>query len=142
VPTDSRSASADDSGSVPIVAPPRRSLKLVVTLRPAEYRGCQATLAIGSAECDPVFRVLDVPDVSAALAAVPALVAEAEARWKTQPRYPTVSPSPKLRVRAEPDRPVATQATVQEPQPTPAQTIDATGTPAAPKTPGQLSLFG
>src|SRR5919202_667205 len=56
-----------------------RSLKLVLTLERGSEPGYQALLAVGSPDCDPVYRSLAVDGVAAALAVVPALLADAEA---------------------------------------------------------------
>lgn len=69
-----------------------QTLKLVLTLRPAEGPRLRALLAVGADGCDPLIRSLPSDDLPAALAAVPALVAEAEARWAAQPRYPVATP--------------------------------------------------
>jgi len=74
----------------PAVPSPRRALKLVVTLRPNGNAGYVAVLALGAEGCDPLLRVAPVDDFLAALEDVPALLAEAEARWQVTPRYPTV----------------------------------------------------
>lgn len=88
-----------------------RSLKLVITLRPAlsgdapaeaaiETGGgpegpiYHAVLAVGADGCDPLIRPAGAVGLAAVLAEVPALVADAEARWQTDPRYPsTVLPA-------------------------------------------------
>ena len=66
---------------------PGRELKLVVLLRPIGS-GFQARIAAGSEGCDPELRVVEVPELPAALAAVAELAAAAEARWRVQRRYP------------------------------------------------------
>src|SRR5262245_43644649 len=68
---------------------PRRPQKLVVTLQPLPATvgdGYRALLAFGSDGCDPVLAVAEVDGILAAVAAVPALVAGAEERWRAQPR--------------------------------------------------------
>jgi hypothetical protein len=123
--------------------PPRRSVKLVVTLQPAGDHNYRAIVALGSADCDPLFRALDAPDLPAALAAVPSLLAEAETRWKTQPRYPSARPIPKAKLAARADRPVAPPETAIQAEATPMQPAPAPVTPAALKSAsGQLPLFG
>jgi len=73
-----------------VVPSPRRALKLVVTLRLDTNDGVVAVLGLGAEGCDPLLRVAPVEDLLAALEDVPALLAEAEARWQVTPRYPTV----------------------------------------------------
>ena len=53
-----------------------------------------ATLAVGADGCDPQFRSVVATALAGALDEVPALVAEAEARWQAQPRYPRPVPPP------------------------------------------------
>ncbi len=43
--------------------------------------------------CDPAFRSADVDGIAAALAEVPALLEDAEARWREQPTHAT-GPAP------------------------------------------------
>jgi hypothetical protein len=69
--------------------PAHRVLKLVLTLRPADSAGYHALIAVGSDDCDPLLRSVDVADLPGALQEVAALVTEAEARWQTLPRNPT-----------------------------------------------------
>ena len=122
---------------------PRRSLKLVVTLQPAGDHGYRAIVALGSADCDPLFRALDAPDVPAALAGVPPLLAEAETHWSTQPRYPSTRPIPKAKSPARADHPVAPPGIVTQAEAAPTQPTPAPVTSTAPKSAsGQLSLFG
>ncbi len=72
---------------------PRRALKLVLTLKPGDGpRTVHVVMAIGAEGCDPLLRSEKVEDLQAALDLVPGLLAEAEARWQSQPRYPRVSP--------------------------------------------------
>ena len=70
----------------------RRSLKLVLTLKPGAVSGAHVVMAIGADGCDPLLQSGDVEDLQGALDLVPRLVAEAEARWQSQPRYPRVTP--------------------------------------------------
>ena len=122
---------------------PRRSLKLVVTLQPAGDHGYRAIVALGSADCDPLFRALDAPDLPAALAGVPSVLAEAETHWNIQPRYPSARPVPKAKSSARADRPVAPPIATQQAEAAPTQPAPTPVTPTAPKSSsGQLSLFG
>ena len=84
-----------ESGPAAASEAPRRALKLVLSLQPAtgsEAPGYRALLAVGAEGCDPLFRSVEVAGLPAALAEVPALVADAEARWQTQPHYPATTP--------------------------------------------------
>lgn len=76
-----------------------------MTLHPVGDAGYRASVAAGSVDVDPRFRVLDVPDVGTALAALASLLVDAEARWRTQPRYPNVRPAPRTKPRSEPEHP-------------------------------------
>jgi hypothetical protein len=67
---------------------PRRPLKLVLTLTPAQTVGYRALLALGADGCDPVLRSAHVADLPAAFQELAALIAVAEARWQIQPRNP------------------------------------------------------
>lgn len=129
----------------------RRTLKLVVTLQPADGTGYGALLALGADGCDPLFRSLSVADLPAALDAVPALAAEAETRWQAQPRYPTVVPQ-KAKTAAQRARPAEAakpdgQDSGQDGDAQPsgsaeAKPIQPASGPTAKLTPaGQLSLF-
>jgi len=118
-----------------------RALKLVARLAPAGDGGFRAELGVGADGCDPLFRVLDVPDLAAALAALPALVAEAGERWRDQPRYPAAQQPPRP---ASGARPAATPAPAGQapapaagPRPSPDAPSAASAAPQA-----QLSLFG
>jgi len=122
---------------------PRRSLKLVVTLQPAGDHGYRAIVALGSADCDPLFRALDAPDLPAALAGVPSLLAEAETHWNTQPRYPSARPIPKAKLPARAERAVAQPAPAPQAESAPKPPASAPMTPTPPKSSsGQLSFFG
>jgi len=82
-------------GAVPATTlQPSRALKLVVTLRPRAGAPIAALLAVGADGCDPIIQSITVDDLHAALVAVSALVAEAEARWADQPRYAAVAAQP------------------------------------------------
>jgi len=122
---------------------PRRSLKLVVTLQPAGDHGYHAIVALGSTDCDPLFRAFDASDLPAALEAVPSLLAEAETHWNTQPRYPSARPIPKAKSPARADHPVAPPGIATQAEAAPTQPTPAPVTSTAPKSAsGQLSLFG
>lgn len=128
----------------------RRTLKLVLTLRPADGPGYQAILALGADGCDPLWRSASVADLPAALDEVPALAAEAEARWQAQPRYPTVAPQ-RAKTAGQRVRPAETaksdgQASGQDGSSSPRNSGEVG--PKQPATPmpkpapaGQLSLF-
>src|SRR5216683_976034 len=95
--SETRVAPATPDANVP--EPRDRTVKLVALLRRTEG-GYRAQLAAGADGCDPVLRLIEVPDVSDALAALGALVAEGEARWRADPRYPSAtrtSPPPRPR---------------------------------------------
>ena len=122
----------------PAAPAPRRSLKLVVTLRPVGGAGYRALLALGADGCDPLLRSAEAGDLQGALDEVPALVAEAEDRWQTHPRNPMARPAPRVRPARPSGPPASLPPAPLEPEaagPTP----DTTGEPAGP---GQLSLFG
>jgi len=128
----------------PRAAASRRALKLVLHLQPIGAAGYRALLALGTDGCDPLLRFTEVADLAAALDEVPGLVAEAEARWQAQPRYPAstkagpaTAPS---RAKVAPPAPVASEA--NEPagdasRPKPTAEPSPESAPA-----GQLSLFG
>lgn len=152
-----------DAGSVannPPAAALPRGLKLVVVLEPTNDQGYRALLALGAADCDPLFRSVPAEGLVAALAAVPALLADAQARWQSQPRYPTAAPVPAAGPRPTPSAGRSTSRTTtpaaapqsgpagpeQEPAPpspgagqSDAPTAPGPGGPPAPS--GQLSLF-
>lgn len=142
VPAEAAAGRPDESATGSQVGVQRRPLKLVVTLQPLDQDGYRAVLALGSADCDPLFRVIDAPDLLAVLGGVPSLVADAETRWITQPRYSNARPAPKVKLRAEEERATGGPAMTSPPEPTPAQpkTESRSSTPAKPS--GQLSLFG
>lgn len=122
----------------PTVPSPRRSLKLVVTLRPDGNAGFVVVLALGAEGCDPLLRVAPVDDFLAALEDVPALLAEAEARWQVTPRYPTVPDGrhrPTEAVRATPAS--ASQAAAQSEQ----SSTKVIPPPDRADRPGQLTLL-
>ena len=120
---------------------PRRPLKLVLTLRPGTVSGAHVVMAIGADGCDPLLRSGEVEDLQAVLDLVPGLVAEAEARWQSQPRYPHVTP--RASARSASSRP---REALQPPRER--QVADPVGeqpvhepTPSNPSS-SQLSLFG
>ena len=80
-------------GGAPGADVSHRTLKLVLTLKSGDRSGAaHVVMAIGADGCDPLLRSGEVEDLQAALDLVPGLVAEAEARWQSQPRYPHVPP--------------------------------------------------
>ena len=151
-PTEPMATLATPEEAAPRSTPTRRVLKIVVTLQPVEGSAYRAILALGADGCDPLLRCLEAETLPAILAAVPALLTEAEARWAVQPRYPTTTPA-KAKPRAAPPSPVTVPPPTTQPE-------DATMSPAspppagasAPDAPpppppalapaGQLSLFG
>lgn len=128
----------------PRAAASRRALKLVLHLQPIGAAGYRAFLALGADGCDPLLRFTEVADLAAALDEVPGLVAEAEARWQAQPRYPAstkarpaTAPS---RAKVAQSRPVASEG--DEPAGD-ASTAKPTAEPSPKPAPaGQLSFFG
>ncbi len=80
-------AAPTDAGVEPVVntpptAAPSAALKLVVQLLPAPRGpGYRALLSLGRDGFDPELRAVAVADLAAALDEVPALLADAEARW-------------------------------------------------------------
>ncbi len=74
----------------PAEAQARRTLRLAVTLHPTDD-GYHALLAVGADDCDPVLRHVDVDGWPALVEALHALADDAEARWRTQPRNPTLT---------------------------------------------------
>ena len=86
-----------------------------------------------------MFRTAAAADLVAALDEVPALLAEAEERWRAQPRYPSAAktrPSAaRQRPEAAPARAAGEPATTEAPRARPA--------PAPKPAPtGQIALFG
>jgi hypothetical protein len=128
----------------PTSGPLGRALKLVVTLHPGES-GHRALLALGADGCDPVFRSCAVDGLLAALDQVSALLAEAEARWREQPRNPT---SARTRPTGRRDAPVsggpssAETAAPAGQSPALAAARPTAAPPARPAPTGQLTLFG
>ena len=139
-PTEPTETLAAPDEAAPPSTPTRRVLKLVVTLQPIEGSTYRAILALGADGCDPLLRCREAETLPAILAAVPALLTEAEARWAVQPRYPATTP-PKAKPRPAP-------SLVTVPSPT-TESGDAAASPETPTPPppapapaGQLSLFG
>jgi hypothetical protein len=138
-PAPGQGAAPPDAGpAAEPAAPERRALKLVVSCRP-EAGVYRVLLALGAEGCDPLFRTATADGLQAALDGVPALLAEAEERWRAQPRYPAATrPRPTAtRPRAEstPAGGTASQA--------PAQGSPPARPAPAPKDPpaGQMALF-
>lgn len=130
----------DEAATVPSAAS-QHVLKLVVTLQPGEGQAYRAILALGADGCDPLLRCLEAETLPAILAAVPALLTEAEARWAVQPRYPTTT-STKAKPRAAPPSPVTAPTSTTAPGDAAASPETPTPPPPAPAPAGQLSLFG
>jgi hypothetical protein len=134
--------------------PPRRALKLVVSLRPGNARGYRALIALGTDGCDPLLHAADVADLVGALEEVPGLLAQAEGRWQLQPRYPAAAPTktgpaggsrapspPQGPPRREP--PAAATEPHQAPAPSPPCVPASPQSPAPASSPtDQLTLFG
>lgn len=126
----------------PPAAASRRALKLVLHLQPIGAAGYRALLALGADGCDPLLRFTEVADLAAALDEVPGLVAEAEARWRAQPRYPAPT---KARSATAPSRLKAAPPAVAREGDEPAgdaSRAKPTAEPSPKSAPaGQLSLF-
>ena len=132
VPT--QAEAADGSPAQPPVAEAApRPLKLVVTVSRDGDGGHRAVLALGSDGCDPLLRVIEAGELEDALRLVPELLAEAEARWQLQPRYPAASPT----------TPVANRsARTPSPRGSTATDPEQTGAPAPRSAePDQMTLF-
>lgn len=135
-----------DQDLLPTVAgegTPRRTVKLVLTLRPAGSQGYRVLFALGADGCDPVLRAADVADFAAALDEMSRLFPEAEARWQVQPRYPATASATKVKRTASAGRAIEAS---QPPPPGEAQELAtellATTVPERiPADTGQLSLF-
>jgi hypothetical protein len=123
---------------------PGRTVKLVAVLR-AIGTGYRAQLAAGAEDCDPELRLLEVPDLQSALAALPDVLAAAEARWQARPRYPSAPLQPANgRPRASSPPRAATTASnrvVESPARSTPPAPEA-ATVSAPPIADQLSLFG
>ena len=123
--------------------PPHRALKLVVTLQPSDGDDYHAVLAVGADGCDPLLRCVEGESLASILAAVPTLVGEAEARWRVQPRYPSIKPTA-APTTTTPAR-VQTEEVAITPDETPAAATSgevAVAPRPASAPAGQLSLFG
>ncbi|HEX5502458.1 MAG TPA: hypothetical protein VFW96_07525 [Thermomicrobiales bacterium] len=121
----------------------RRALTVRLTLRPAGASAYRALVGVGADGCDPQFRALgDALPLDTVLAAVPAAVAAAEARWLATPRYPAASAAPAAPTKARAAS--AKAANPATPEPAAGAPVAATPAPAtarpAPKQ--QLDLFG
>jgi hypothetical protein len=90
-------------------------------------------LALGSEGCDPLLRVVEPGGMQAALQAVPALLAEAEARWQHQPRHPAAN-------RAAPSTDRAAKTSAPRPPTSTSAPLDPP-TGSSSSGPGQLTLF-
>ena len=122
----------------------RRACKIVVTLQPSDADAYRAVLAVGADGCDPLLRRVEGESLEAILTAVPDLVAEAEARWQVQPRYPAIKP-PAAPTTTTPAR-VQTEEVAIKPDEAAAAAAPSGEAAAAPRPAsapaGQLSLFG
>ena len=127
----------------PRAAASRRALKLVLHFQPIGAAGYRALLALGADGCDPLLRFTEVADLAAALDEVPGLVAEAEARWQAQPRYPAPT---KARPATAPSRLKAAPPAVASEGDEPAGDASRAKPTAEPSPKsalaGQLSFFG
>ena len=139
-PTEPTATLVTSEEAAPLSTPTPRVLKLVVTLQPGEGQTYRAILALGADGCDPLLRCLEAETLPAILAAVPALLTEAEARWVVQPRYPTTTPA-KAKPRPTPS-PVTAPPPTTEPGDAPVAPDAPPPPPPAPAPAGQLSLFG
>jgi hypothetical protein len=139
------SITAADQDLLPTVAgegTPRRTVKLVLTLQPANSQGYRALLAMGADGCDPVLRAADVADFTAALDEMSRFIVEAEARWQVQPRYPATASAPKGKRFASAGRTVeGSQALPGEAQELATEPLAATAPELMSADAGQLSLF-
>lgn len=121
-------------GAVEGAEPPRRSLKLVLSLTPSDAGGYRALLSVGGDDCDPLLRYVPVGGIPAALTELASLVAEAQARWQIQPRNPAV---PKKSGGTPVRRPGTDQPHSDQPKALDRESRDPEPVPA-----GQLTLFG
>lgn len=135
--------------------PPRRSIKLVVTLTPAEGGQYRAALTLGAEDCDPLLRSMTVSALVGALEQVPDLLDEAEAHWRLHPRNPTATRAPARRSGNDRPRSNATTTRPRTDEPSPVSPTDGRADDALPTPPaaepavtpqrptgGQLPLFG
>jgi hypothetical protein len=114
-----------------------RAYTFVVTVQPQHGLGYRAILSLGTEGCDPVIRSVAVQGWPDLFAIMQTLLAEAEAQWRSDPRYPSVVG----KVKAAPTPPTPTAPTAE---------VEAEGAvhsdvapPPAEKAPaGQLALFG
>lgn len=139
-------------GDAPVPPPARRALKVVLTLQPDGPDTYRALIGVGADGCDPHFAAAGPPlSLTETLAAVPAIVATAEARWQAAPRYaaatrPTPAPTPVKGTTAA--RSGAAKATKPGNTGAGATPTTAPTTPEQPPTPAkpaakqQISLFG
>jgi hypothetical protein len=145
IPTANEQPAAESPSPPDAGGPTSRVIKLIALLRPSGG-GYRAQLSAGADNCDPELRVVEAPDLQGALAALPEVLAAAEARWEAQPRYPSAprpaattprprAPTPQRNAVPQSDRSTAPPPTAQPPVPT------APAPPAQP-TADQLSLFG
>lgn len=120
---------------------PHRSMKLVLTLQPANGGVFGAAVAIGTGGCDPLLHYVEVEGLPAALDLLPRLVSEAESRWRVQPRYPSARPSNRARETATAKRKGGTPSPTESPLESP-QDGQLGGEPHSnPEPKAQLSLF-
>ena len=134
----------DVTTNQPRAAASRRALKLVLHLQPVGAAGYRALLALGADGCDPLLRFTEVANLAAALDEVPGLVAEAEAHWQAQPRYPAptkarpaTAPS---RAKVAQSRPVVSEGDEPAGDASTAKPTAEASPKSAPA--GQLSFFG
>jgi len=159
-PTGSQPVSADPPPGSPPAATidtqvPRRTIKLVVTLTPADGGQYRAALTLGANDCDPVLRSVTVSALSDALEQVPGLLGEAEEHWRVHPRNPTAARAPTRGPGAGQSRSRATSPAPRTDEPSPGSTpsVHADESSSAPPvtkpaatqnrpSDGQLTLFG
>jgi hypothetical protein len=156
---DSTQTVTEPAGSAPptAVEAPGRALKIILALRPAagsETPAYRALLAVGAEGCDPLFRSVEVEGLPAALGEVPGLVADAEDRWRSRPRYPATArreaKAAAPRSRPGPaERPAPPAAATDQHGATEPESADAAAAPRPAPSPArkpapadQLSLFG
>lgn len=120
----------------------RRSYKIVLSLEAATHGTFQAILAVGSADCDPRFTAFDVPDLLAALAAIPKLVSDAESAWNLQPRYPIARPTAMPKATDKAPSPTDASEPESPAQPSSPPAKSATSSETTKSSSGQLPLFG
>ncbi|MFN8472136.1 MAG: hypothetical protein U0822_08110 [Anaerolineae bacterium] len=122
---------------------PGRTLKVVLTLQPRDDAHYRTLIALGADGCDPILHTLDPQDLPNILAAIPDLLARAEAHWAVHPRYPTVPP-PKATAKPATMQPEQGPDSADAEHPShpipPVPVLDAE--PSASDSAGQLTLFG